>query len=247
MGPLKTHPPIALVRELPEKEMDGELLRAVLPLARSLEDEAGLEALWFHRLVKPDWNLRLAIAAAPEVVAMAAAALGERWRRDDEAEIDPDRAALYHHGSRACLELIACEAGGRSRRELALLLTERLLDDAGVDGERRVRFYELGTRRPFDQGTWTDDDRPLLEERFRSLQGPLAAMVSQPTAALGEEAAGIVERCSVACLPHLERLGPRLDTLQELAERQDNRIGIDGLAAAVLRYFMMRLWQERGA
>jgi hypothetical protein len=68
----------------------------------------------------------------------------------------------------------------------------------------------------------------------------------------GSAAAGIAERCLSASRPHLESLRrARLDVgvvplARELCRRHCNRLGIDGLAEAVLRYLMFRLHQEGG-
>ena len=282
---LSSSPALQFILHLTEANMDTALRAAVSPLARALRDDPRLEVIYFHRHVKPGWNLQVLLRGrgagfeqeARDRTESVLAPLADRGLLRSWQRMEPGRAAeeiageaasleiekLFHHDTTACLDLLDCETAGgtsRSRREFSLLMTERLLDLLRFDRARRLAFYHVGHQRPFEQGTWDAKDLAMLEERYSNLRDPLARLFgdgARKDAALlwgGEEPAAIADRCLAACRPHLENLleahahGVLTVDIVPLAhllcQRHCNRLGIDGLAEAVLRYFMFRLHQE---
>jgi thiopeptide-type bacteriocin biosynthesis protein len=158
---------------------------------------------------------------------------------------------VFQADSLPCLDLLAAESRGAlasSRREVSLLLTERLLDLFGFDRAQRIDFHRSAYAWALEQGRWNGDDLHLLESRYASLRDGLAALLHAPP----QES--IVERWSAATRPCVEALcrahaeGRIQQVLPALAwscaHLQCNRLGIDGDAEAILRFFMQRLHED---
>ncbi len=167
---------------------------------------------------------------------------------------------IYLHDSFAALDLMEAERRGetaRSRREYSLVHTEGLLDLFGFDREARRAFYRLGTLAGGDAPPWSPDDRSRLERRFDELRDGLRDLLSGETSRDpekrygGREPARISGACLEATRPAIGRLVdahaagriPRdlVHLAWSYAHMHCNRLGIDVVAEAILRYFALRL------
>jgi len=157
---------------------------------------------------------------------------------------------IFQADSLPCLDLLAAAAGGtlpRSLRETSLLLTERLLDLLRFDRARRIAFYRFAYSWALDQGRWDEEDLRLLEARYATLRDGLADL-------LRSHAPSEFADWTEATRPWIERLstahaaGEIDEDLGRLAwsyaHMQCNRLGIDGDAEAILRYFLQRVHED---
>jgi len=170
---------------------------------------------------------------------------------------------IFFHDSLACLDLIEAEQRGalaKSRREYSLLFVERFLDLMGFDRDTRVAYYAFAHSWPITDGTWTEDDMRALDQKFASLEPGLRDLLHGDQCADpiqqwgGEEPARIAERCLAATRPVVDELtaehraGRIAQDLVYLAwsytHMHCNRLGIDAMPEAILRYFMWRLYTE---
>jgi thiopeptide-type bacteriocin biosynthesis protein len=168
---------------------------------------------------------------------------------------------IFFHDSIAALALIDAESRGalaKTRREYSLLIVERFLDLMGFDREARIAFYAFAHSWPITDGTWTGDDMKALDAKFESLEPGLVELLrgerSRDRAAQwgGDEPATIAEQCLAATRPvvdevvSLHRAGRISQELGHLAwsytHMHCNRLGIDSMPEAILRYFMWRLY-----
>jgi len=174
---------------------------------------------------------------------------------------------IYHHDSLACLDLIEAEARGaplRSRREIAVVMTERMLDLLGMQDGGRLAFYEFAARWPDEEGDWSADDLAAIDARYASLREGLAFLASDAWPAAdplslwgGEEAAAIAGRSLGALAPILAEARAGHDAgrirrdLVYLAwswtHLHCNRLGIPALSEAILRQLMLRHYRGRVA
>jgi thiopeptide-type bacteriocin biosynthesis protein len=167
---------------------------------------------------------------------------------------------IFFQDSLCCLELIDAESRGglaKTRREYSLLYVERFLDLMGFDREARIAYYAFAHSWPIDDGTWNDDDLRALDEKFRALEPDLVELLrgdqSRDAAAQwgGEEPARIAADGLAASRPIVEelrsqhragRIGQELVHLAwSYTHMHCNRLGIDAMPEAILRYFMWRL------
>jgi len=271
---------------LSPREEHENLLRAfVEPAVREFRDSPELDSLFFARYSIPDWQIRLRILGHPGWVddivrpgiarrldALAGRGLFREYAfttyaREDERYGGREGMRLaeriFHHDSLLCLELMAADREGllgKSRRELSLVLTERLLDLLGFDRERRTAFYELGYRWAIEQDRWTPEERAVLEERYLALRPGLTALFDgsaedDPTGLWGgSDAARIASDWIEALRPAARALmeahaAGRVaqDPVQlawSLAHMHCNRLGIDAMPEAILRFFMHRLYLD---
>jgi len=183
------------------------------------------------------------------------------WERYGGVLGMPLAEKIFLHDSLACLELIDAESRGalaKTRREYSLLFVERFLDVMGFDRETRIAYYAFAHSWPIRDGTWSDDDLAALDRKFASLEPGLVELFLGATSrdpALqwgGEEPAAIAARCLDASRPVARELTAHHRTgripldLVNLAwsytHMHCNRLGIDAIAEAILRYFMWRLY-----
>jgi thiopeptide-type bacteriocin biosynthesis protein len=271
------------------REHHEEILRDfATPVARLVRDRPELHSLFFARYSIPEWQLRFRILGEPawvdgtvrEIVEEHLAPLRQApWLAGVEfatydREVERYGGAegmalaekLFLYDSLACLDLIDAERRGalaKSRRELSLLLTDRLLDLLEMDRESRIGLYEFGYRWAIEQGTWDEADLRVLEERYQTLRPGLLALFegeqSRDPELLwgGSEPAAIAERWLAASRPVAQqilaahRAGRIHQELPYLAwsysHMQANRLGIDTTPEAILRFFMHRLLRDEAA
>jgi thiopeptide-type bacteriocin biosynthesis protein len=269
---------------IPRERHDELLLDFVVPVTREIRGCPELFSLFFARYNVPVWELRFRILGEPgwvdgpvrQRVERALAELEAAGRiegyefatydREVERYGGPEGMALAERvflaDSLACLDWLAAEAAGelgRSRREIALVFAEKLLDLLGFDRAARLAFYRYGYQWALDMGTWEKDDRALLEERYQELKPALAELFGEKVdpALLwgGERAAAIGRRCLAELAPTLHELraahadGRIAQDLGYLAwsytHMHCNRLGIDPNPEAILRFFMHRFHQDR--
>jgi thiopeptide-type bacteriocin biosynthesis protein len=258
--------------EAPREHHEAILERAVTPLAGRFRDADPLESLFFVRYSEPTWQLRFRILGEPawiddvaraEVRAALSPLLGEgvatavreaTYDREFERYGGPRGMRLaervFHVDSLAALDWMALERAGRTqwqRREFSLLLSERIADLFGFDGDARRPFYREGYRWAFDTGLWDEGARATLDERARSSRAGLAALLDPPEPATGTgEERAVLREFRDALRPTGEALRAGLadgsirahapHLAWSLAHMSTNRLGIDPAAEAILRY-----------
>ena len=167
---------------------------------------------------------------------------------------------IFLHDSIFCLDYIDAETRGetaKSRREIALLYTDRVLDLFGFDRDQRLAFYRHGYRWAVDMKTWEEEEFQALDERYEALKDGLADLLwgSQRGNAVaawgGDSPARMGEETLTGLAPVIGRLveahrAGRVD--QEIiylawsyTHMHCNRLGIDPSGEAILRYFLHRL------
>jgi thiopeptide-type bacteriocin biosynthesis protein len=170
---------------------------------------------------------------------------------------------IFFYDSVACLELVEAEARGllgKSRREYSLMFTERFLDLFRFDGSHRRQFYLEGHTWAFRDGVFREEDRPRLERQYDGVRNTLREWLRGPRAedpAIvfgGPEPARIAASCLEAMRPVAEELlaahadGSIRQGLVYLAwsyaHLHCNRLGIDLVPEAILRYLMFRAYEE---
>jgi thiopeptide-type bacteriocin biosynthesis protein len=168
---------------------------------------------------------------------------------------------IFLYDSLACLDLIDAENRGvlaKSRREYSLLFVERFLDLMRFDRETRIAYYEFGHSWPISDGTWTADDLRALDAKFDSLEPGLVDLLrgdqsrDETLQWGGGEPAGIAAQCLDASHPVVDELisrhrageirGDLVNLAWSYTHMHCNRLGIDAMPEAILRYFMWRLY-----
>jgi thiopeptide-type bacteriocin biosynthesis protein len=171
---------------------------------------------------------------------------------------------LFHFDSLACLEIVRLDRAGaitKSRRELAMALVERFLDLATFSPADRLEFYRFGYAWALDQGTWGEEDLSALEVRFQKLRGGLEKLFfgsrgQDPSSFYGgTEVAAVVStfleqaRPVVTSILEAHAAGRIRQDLRYLfwsyAHMMTNRLGVEAVPEAILRFFMYRLLEER--
>ncbi len=263
------------------------LTQLVTPIARDLAGAPELNSFFFVRYSQPSWQVRLAvlgerhwvsgpvrerIEADVEALREAAGIEGielARYERELPRYGGPQGMELaeriFLFDSLACLDLIEAENQGqvgKTRREVSLLMTERLLDFFRLDREERLAFYAYGYQWTREMGSWNEDDLGIIDRRFKDLHDGLQDLFtgeqSRDPELLwgGPVPARIAARWEAATRPLVEEV---LAGLADGRIRQDpiylawsyahmscNRLGIDPTAEALLRYFMHRLLEDGG-
>ena len=271
----------------PRERHEQILADFVTPIAQDLRGSPELDSLFFARYNVPGWQLRFRVLGRPEWVS---GPVFERVQRDlaplqeagavesvEFAQYDRETERyggeegmalaeqLFLHDSLACLDLMAADRQGlleKTRREISLLMTERLLDLLRFDRRQRLAFYAFGHQWTREMGTWGDVDVEKIEQKYQELKPGLAELFTGEQAADpewlwgGEEAAGIAERWLAASRPVAEailaahaagRISQDLGYLAwSYAHMSCNRLGIDATPEALLRYFMHRLYEDGG-
>jgi thiopeptide-type bacteriocin biosynthesis protein len=170
---------------------------------------------------------------------------------------------IFLHDSLACLDLLEAESRalfGKSRREYSLAFTESFLDLLGFDAARRLEFYREGHEWAFRDGAFQEEDRARLDRRYGSVRDGLRETLrglksDDPSLAFGgPEPARIAATCLEATRPAVEEIlaghaaGRIRQSLVHLAwsyaHLHCNRLGIDLVPEAILRYLMFRLHEE---
>jgi len=170
---------------------------------------------------------------------------------------------IFLHDSLACLALIEAESRGetaKTRREYSLVFVERCLDLLGFDREARLAFYEFGHSWPIRDGDWKEDDLRALGAKYEALKPGLVDVFRGDQAGRpelqwgGAEPARIASTCLTAMAPvlgELRGLHAKGEIAQEIVylvwsytHMHCNRLGIDAMPEAILRYFMWRLHSD---
>ena len=257
----------------PRERHDALLEVFVRPVVEGIREHPDLQSLFFARYNQPGWQLRFRVLGGPDWVegpmraavearlpGLRAEGLLESWEfatyQREWERYGGERGMrlceqIFLHDSLACVDLLHEEAEGTletNRREYALVFTERFLDLLGLQGEERLAVYQKAFGWAIESGDWSEEDRTLLEERYRTMREGLAGLVR------AEEPA-IARRCLAACRPAAEALrqGLRDGSVQQdpahlawsLTHMHCNRIGLDVHTEAVLRYFAWRLHQDQ--
>jgi thiopeptide-type bacteriocin biosynthesis protein len=167
---------------------------------------------------------------------------------------------VFRHDSLACLDYIEAESRGetaKSRREYSLLFVERFLDLMRFDRTARLAFYEFGHSWPIKDGDWNDDDLRALATKYDALKPGLIELFGSAQNGPSATAWGGARPAAIAAAA-LEALAPTANQIMALHREgtiaQDlkylvwsythmhcNRLGIDAMPEAILRYFMWRL------
>jgi len=271
----------------PRDRHERILADLVTPVAHDLRGAPQLHSLFFARYNVPSWQVRFRVLGESEWIAgpvrervekdlapLCAAGVVEQadfsqYDRETErygGEEGMELAeTLFLHDTLACLDLMDAERRGglaKTRREVSLLMTERLLDLLHFDRAQRLAFYAYGYRWTREMGSWSEADFAAAEERYQDLKPGLQELFTgeqsrEPELLWGgEEPARIAERCLDAIRPVAEAI---LDGHAAGRIRQDlvylawsyahmhcNRLGIDPHPEALLRFFMHRLLQDGG-
>ncbi len=258
----------------------------VTPIARELRLAPELDSLFFARYNVPSWQIRFRVLGEAgwvdgpvrarverQLEALPAGLVDEVDFATYDREIERYGGAegmrlaekLFLHDSLACLDLMTADRAGelkKSRREVSLLMTDRLVDLLRFDREQRLAFYAYGYRWTQEMGTWGEQDRALLDERYQGLKDGLQDLFtgeqSRDPELLwgGTEPARIAARWQEATRPVAEAIleahgaGRIQQDLVYLAwsyaHMSANRLGIDPTPEAILRYYMHRLLQDGG-
>jgi thiopeptide-type bacteriocin biosynthesis protein len=215
---------------------------------------------WVESRVKPRIDDALApVRASGLVQDVEFASYQREWERYGGTLGMRLAEQIFFQDSLACLALIDAEHRGglaKTRREYSLLFVERFLDLMGFDRDTRIAFYQFAHSWPITDGTWTDDDMRALDRKFESLAPGLVELLQggqdQPAQWGGEEPARIAAHGLAASRPIVEeitaehRAGRIQQDLVNLAwsytHMHCNRLGIDAMPEAILRYFMWRLY-----
>jgi thiopeptide-type bacteriocin biosynthesis protein len=181
----------------PRDRHDALVRERVAPLVRECAALPSLDAVYFERVNKPHWGLRIRILGDgpgfdAEVRALAQSRLAAASQPfaivDDEAEdkwvggpAEETRLKGIHHlDSLASLDLLDIEAGGAlttSRAQWSLLVVERLLDVFGIHGVERLDFYRRGFEWAPSLGRWDAEVFAALERKFEAQAGGLKAAI----------------------------------------------------------------------
>jgi thiopeptide-type bacteriocin biosynthesis protein len=262
------------------------LAELVTPVAHELHRAPQLDSLFFARYNVPSWQLRFRVLGESswvhgpvrerverQLAALPPGLVDEvdfaTYDREIERYGGPEGMALaeqlFLHDSLACLDLMAADRGGglaKTRREVSLLMTDRLVDLLRFDREQRLAFYAYGYQWTQEMGTWKEKDRALLEERYQGLKDGLQDLFTgeqsrEPEILWGgAEAARIAAEWQEATRPVARAIleahgaGRIQQDLVYLAwsyaHMSANRLGIDPTPEAILRFYMHRLLQDRG-
>jgi len=268
---------------LPRERIEAVLLDEFLPLVREIRDHHDLDSLFFVRYSEPRWQLRFRVFGRPEWVngplrerltALVARLEAEgvieghafaRYEREIERYGGEEGMALaerlFYLDSLAALELCDAERQGlmgKTRREVALLVADRLADLAGLDERQRLTYYRHGYAWALETGEWTSAELELLERKFLALRPGLERLFAEPDDASrwgGKAVAAIVNHFLAEAAPVLRAIvegntAGRIDQdlvylLWSYAHMFTNRLGIESTPEAILRFFMHRYLQER--
>ncbi len=246
----------------PQERHDDVVLSVVAPVVRAVRASSRGEAVWFERVNKPVWGIRVhalgdAAWIAGEARAVLASGLGVG--RGDAAFADEDledkwtgglreRDALirfHHHDTAACIEALEGERSGAlpSRAAYNVLIVERLLDALGLTGAPRLDFYRRGFQWALDLGRW---DAEVIEALERALPSQRAALEAafDPASCGGPGYDRIVRPLVAAVREPLAASGIDPSEIAIFAvHAHSNRLGVNASRGAALRYLA---WRARG-
>ena len=194
----------------PSERHDAILLAQVAPLVRELGTSPLLDSIYFERVNKPEWGIRLRILGERAwldsevrglVERRAGSVAGRAAFVDDDAEDkwvgglrEHERLkGIYHLDTVACLDLMETEASGglgTSRAQWSLLVVEELLDLFELRDAERLEFYRRGFQWAFDLGRWGADVLSVLEEKYEAQRGALGAALDRGDGGLAVDAWG---------------------------------------------------------
>jgi thiopeptide-type bacteriocin biosynthesis protein len=264
------------------EEHEALIRELVIPAAREIRGHPDLDSLFFARYNQPDWQLRFRILGRPAWVdgavrdlldtrlqALRKAGVVGSWEfasydRETERYGGEEGMALaeeiFLHDSLFCLDYIEAETRGettKSRREVALLYTDRVLDLFGFTREQRLAFYRHGYRWAVDMKTWEEEEFRVLDERYEAVKDGLADLLwgdqrGDPVAAWGGASPARAGEATLAALEPV--VGRLLEAHRDGRVHQEivylswsythmhcNRLGISPSGEAILRYFVNRL------
>jgi thiopeptide-type bacteriocin biosynthesis protein len=271
----------------PREKHERILTDLVMPIVRDIRDAPELGSLFYARYNLPSWQVRFRVLGRPDWVG---GPVRERIEREVEplsglgviegveySKYDRElpryggeegmalAEQIFFQDSLACLDLLEAERQGKvgkTRREISLLMSERLLDLLRFDRAKRLAFYTYGHQWTRDMGTWDEDDLGIIDRKYEDLQAGLQDLFtgdqSRDPELLwgGEVPARIAERWIEATRPVADAI---LAGLAAGRIHQDpiylawsythmncNRLGIDATPEALLRYFMHRLLDDGG-
>ena len=265
-----------LLFEVPRERIEDLVHTLVVPVATAVRNDPALDSLFFVRASEPAWELRLRLLGDAEwlgsharaVIDSALPRAGNPPMRLSRYEREYDRYGgpvgmrlcerLFHHDTLAVLEWMAIERSGEAtwtRREFALLLAERIADGFVFDRDGRLGFYRQGFTWAFDNGTWGEREREVLDATFTRNQAGLAALVGGAPAKAGTAAErACLDTYTRAAAPTFVRLVTGLKAGEirahapylawSLAHMATNRLGLDPAAEAILRHQAWRLFAE---
>ena len=231
----------------PRDRHDALLRERLAPLIRELASLPALDAVYFDRVNKPDWGLRIRVLGVPpRLHGEARALVGERLDAmaqpfafvDDEAENkwvggpaeERFLKRIHHLDSVACLDLLDIEGRARltmSRAQWSLLVVERLLDLFEIQGEDRLNFYRRGFDWAPSLGRWDAEVFAALERKFEAQAGALRAAIGGGFGRDTPEAWGGAESARIAARFLAEARGP-VDAVLTAAETgQLGRASVD--------------------
>jgi thiopeptide-type bacteriocin biosynthesis protein len=259
----------------------------VTPIVRDVRDAPELDSLFFARYNVPSWQVRFRILGDPawvsgpvrerverEVEPLSSVSVIEgveysRYERELPRYGGEEGMALaeqmFFHDSLACLDLMEAERNGqlmKTRREISLLMSERLLDLLRFDRAQRLAFYTYGHRWTREMGTWNEDDLGIIDRKYEDLQAGLQELFTGEQSRDPELLWGGEVPARIA-LRWIEAIQPVADAIREglaagriqqdpiylawsYAHMNCNRLGIDVTPEALLRYFMQRLLEDGG-
>lgn len=268
----------------PQERLEDLLCDGLGALVGDLRGAPGLDSLFFVRYSDPRWQLRFRVFGEPAWVEGSVrtalegrlAALEREGTVEDFSFTRYERELERYGGERgmalaerlfgldslAVFDLIVADRAGqvaRSRREIALLLADGLVDLAGFDHDARLAFYRRGYA--WAEPEWDQADRGALEERFRALRPGLEGLFDPASPAMppqrwgGGRPAGIAARFLEQARPVLAEIVAGVQSgeirqdpvylLWSYAHMLTNRLGVESAGEAVLRFLMARLVEER--
>jgi class I lanthipeptide synthase len=272
-----------------EREHHDDILHElVIPIAGRIREDPKLDSMFFVRYSDPEWQLRFRILGQPDWIEehvrplldaglppLRERGLLDRWeyssyRREVERYGGEEGMGLaekiFFHDTCLDLDLLEVERAGhlqKSRRELALLYADRLLDLMQFTRAERLAYYAHGYRWALEMESWREEEMRVLEARYHEVKAGLFDLLygsqrENPVAAWGGEAAA---RAAGRAFAALEETTTRLREAhasgrisQEIvylvwcySHMQCNRMGISPSGEAILRYFVHRLLLDHTA
>jgi len=248
-------------------EQHDDLLRNHLaPLIRRLDQAAAASAVWFDRVNKPEWGIRVLASGAREWLedearAAMAEVIGAGFDAPRFVELELDEkwtgglrhagklAGFHRHDTRACLAAIEADASGElgSRAQFSMRVVEGLLDAHELHDDRRLHFYRESFDWAFERGRWDQEVLTSLEQAFANQRHVLAAMIERGDDGLGRgpwpsAAAARIGRELIARIGDwaMSTPGAAGEIALHAAHSHSNRLGIHGGREAALRYLIFR-------
>lgn len=268
----------------PQEGHDRILDQFVTPIVASIDSAVEVDSYFVARYSEPEWQLRFRVLGRPAFVqqqlrpaidaalpALYSAGLVRhhefaRYEREWKRYGGPAGMRLcerfFRYDTAYCLFLVSLDLSAglpKSRREISLLFTERVLDLFDVAREHRADFYYFAHSWTLQNGDWTETELGALDRKFHAIEPALRQVVASlragdPTvwgSALVHERAeqALASLAPLAgALTAAHRRGELESTLSSiiwsLTHMHCNRLGIDAHAEAILRYFAWRLYDE---